>query len=154
MPEKGYNGSQLWDTAFAMQALIESGLNDMIRDTIRSGYRYLTTTQVIVILVLCDCFVVSHRTVSFAPKVLEDTPNLKKYFRHISKGAWPFSTVDHGWPISDCTSEGVKALILAHRLGFVSKGEQTITDQRLFDAKRYSRTKIRTAGGPPMRTLG
>ena len=29
-------------------------------------------------------------------------------YRHISTGAWPFSTRDHGWPISDCTSEGVK----------------------------------------------
>ena len=26
----------------------------------------------------------------------------------MSKGAWPFSTIDHGWPISDCTAEGLK----------------------------------------------
>lgn len=30
---------------------------------------------------------------------------LTRYYRHISEGAWPFSTRDHGWPISDCTSE-------------------------------------------------
>ena len=36
---------------------------------------------------------------------------LSEYYRHISKGAWPFSTRDHGWPISDCSSEGLKAAL-------------------------------------------
>merc|ERR1711916_138929 len=37
-------------------------------------------------------------------------PNASYFYRHpISRGAFPFSTRDHGWPISDCTSEGVKA---------------------------------------------
>lgn len=46
---------------------------------------------------------------------------LSEYYRHISKGAWPFSTRDHGWPISDCSSEGLKAaLVLAQvRIAFV-----------------------------------
>ena len=45
----------------------------------------------------------------FALKVLEDCPgDLNFWYRHISKGAWPFSTADHGWPISDCTAEGLK----------------------------------------------
>ena len=38
-------------------------------------------------------------------------------YRHISSGAWPFSTRDHGWPISDCTSEGVKAALGLAALG-------------------------------------
>jgi squalene cyclase len=29
-------------------------------------------------------------------------------YRHINKGGWPFSTQDHGWPVSDCTAEGLK----------------------------------------------
>ena len=42
-------------------------------------------------------------------QVQDDCPgNLTQYYRHISKGAWPFSTRDHGWPISDCSSEGLK----------------------------------------------
>jgi hypothetical protein len=42
--------------------------------------------------------------------VREDAPGpLVAWYRHISKGAWPFSTRDHGWPISDCSSEGLKA---------------------------------------------
>lgn len=48
----------------------------------------------------------------FASKVLDDCPgNLDSWYRHISKGAWPFSTADHGWPISDCTAEGLKVII-------------------------------------------
>ncbi len=31
-----------------------------------------------------------------------------RFFRHVSKGGWPFSTSTHGWPISDCTAEGLK----------------------------------------------
>lgn len=45
-------------------------------------------------------------------KVLEDCPgDLDFWYRHISKGAWPFSTADHGWPISDCTAEGLKVIV-------------------------------------------
>ena len=46
---------------------------------------------------------------SWCLQVREDAPGpLVKWYRHISKGAWPFSTRDHGWPISDCSSEGLK----------------------------------------------
>lgn len=42
---------------------------------------------------------------------IEAMEPLPEYYRHISKGAWPFSTQDHGWPISDCSSEGLKAAL-------------------------------------------
>ncbi|KAK3005794.1 hypothetical protein RJ639_017600, partial [Escallonia herrerae] len=46
---------------------------------------------------------------SLSIKVADDCPgNLDFWYRHISKGAWPFSSADHGWPISDCTAEGLK----------------------------------------------
>ena len=42
-------------------------------------------------------------------QVQEDCPgNLAGWYRHISKGAWPFSSRDHGWPIADCSAEGLK----------------------------------------------
>jgi len=44
--------------------------------------------------------------------VQEADPPLERYYRHISKGAWPFSSRDHGWPISDCSSEGLKAAVV------------------------------------------
>ncbi|KAK9930801.1 hypothetical protein M0R45_018111 [Rubus argutus] len=34
--------------------------------------------------------------------------NFAAMYRHISKGAWTFSIQDHGWQVSDCTSEGLK----------------------------------------------
>ncbi|KAK9058844.1 hypothetical protein SSX86_023688 [Deinandra increscens subsp. villosa] len=50
--------------------------------------------------------------------ILEDNcyGDLDYWYRHISKGAWPFSTADHGWPISDCTAEGLKAALLLSKL--------------------------------------
>lgn len=42
---------------------------------------------------------------------VEAAPPLDRFYRHPSKGAWPFSTQDHGWPISDCTSEGLKVRV-------------------------------------------
>ena len=38
------------------------------------------------------------------------------WYRHPSLGGWPFSTRDHGWPIADCTSEGLKAALGVHAL--------------------------------------
>jgi hypothetical protein len=44
-------------------------------------------------------------------QVDQDEEDYQKWFRHISKGGWPFSTKDHGWPISDCTAEGLKVAL-------------------------------------------
>lgn len=42
-------------------------------------------------------------------KVIDDCPgDLNHWYRHTSKGAWPFSTTDNGWPVSDCTAQGLK----------------------------------------------
>ena len=37
------------------------------------------------------------------------------FYRHESKGGWPFSTAAHGWPISDCTAEGLKGVLALHK---------------------------------------
>jgi squalene cyclase len=39
-------------------------------------------------------------------QIREDEVDNEYWFRHISKGGWPFSTAAHGWPIADCTAEG------------------------------------------------
>lgn len=112
MKMQGYNGSQLWDTAFAAQALCESGLatQPSVQASIASAYRYIDASQ-----------------------IPEDVPERAKYFRHISKGGWPFSTQDHGWPISDCTAEGLKAALVIHNQGLVPESAR-IPPSRLFDA--------------------
>ncbi|EFA81207.1 cycloartenol synthase [Heterostelium album PN500] len=91
MKMQGYNGSQLWDTAFTIQAFVESGISHQFPEAMRMANHYLDITQ-----------------------VPDNAPD--GYFRHISKGAWPFSTVDHGWPISDCTAEGIKAALALRSL--------------------------------------
>jgi cycloartenol synthase len=94
---QGYNGSQLWDTAFAAQALVAGGpaLAREFAPALRAAAAYVEASQVV--------------TEAAAP--------LAEYYRHVSKGAWPFSTRDHGWPISDCTAEGLKAALALAALG-------------------------------------
>ncbi|OSX68467.1 hypothetical protein BU14_2748s0001, partial [Porphyra umbilicalis] len=87
MKMQGYNGSQLWDTAFAAQALVTAGVRGD-HPAMRAAHRYVEVSQ-----------------------VRADVPDRHTYYRHPSKGAWPFSTVDHGWPIADCTAEGLKAAL-------------------------------------------
>jgi lanosterol synthase len=90
---QGYNGSQLWDTAFAVQAILAAPSRGDAEDVLAKAYGYIRDTQ-----------------------ILEDVPEKERYFRHASRGGWPFSTRAHGWPITDCTSEGLKcALELAGR---------------------------------------
>ena len=36
---------------------------------------------------------------------------MERCYRHCSKGAWPFSTRDQGYSVSDCTAEGLKSVI-------------------------------------------
>ncbi|XLR03777.1 hypothetical protein S83_069975, partial [Arachis hypogaea] len=92
--ENGYNGSQLQDVVFAVQAIISSNLLEEYGQTIRKAHSFIKKSYI-----LEDC--------------LDD---LNYWYCHISKGAWPFSTKDHGWPISDCTSEELKAALLLSKL--------------------------------------
>lgn len=89
----GYNGSQFWDTMFAAQAISEyPHPTDKISEVLQKCYHYAEISQ-----------------------IQEDPPGTKEFFRHTSKGGWPFSTIEHGWPITDCTSEGVKTTIKIHQ---------------------------------------
>ncbi|KAL8499871.1 hypothetical protein ACS0TY_019757 [Phlomoides rotata] len=66
--------------------------------------------------------------------VLDDCPcNLDYWYHHISKGAWAFSTADHGWPTSDCTAEGLKAALSLSKLPAGTVGEP-LDEKRLYDA--------------------
>ncbi len=99
----GYNSSRLWDTAFAVQAIAATGKFGEYRDCLTKAFHYIRDNQ-----------------------VLEDPPDHSYYFRDPARGGWPFSNLEHGWPISDCTSEGLKAsLILRKHLGL------TFDSQRL-----------------------
>jgi len=107
---QGYNGSQLWDTSFAVQAIAASGLARTFTNCLAKAHRFVHDSQV--------------KEEAAAP--------LSEFYRHVSKGAWPFSTADHGWPISDCSSEGLKAALTLAGLPAASVGP-AVPDARLFD---------------------
>lgn len=62
----------------------------------------------------------------------ENVSNHQAAFRHISKGAWPFSTRDQGYTVSDCTAEALKTVLLLQTT--VLKDKKRISDTRIFDS--------------------
>ncbi len=90
---KGYNSSELWDTAFAVQAIFATGRAEEHRGTLQRAFTYIEQNQ-----------------------VRADVADPAGCYRHPSRGGWPFSNRAHGWPISDCTAEGLKASLLLEPL--------------------------------------
>ena len=43
---QGYNGSQLWDTTFAVQAITATGLGPEYTECLRRAHSYIDATQV------------------------------------------------------------------------------------------------------------
>jgi squalene cyclase len=104
----GTNGSQLWDTSFMVQALVESGIKDEFAAVFRKSHDYVDVCQIRV-----------------------DHPNHDKYYRDETKGGWPFSTRDIGWVVADCTGEGLKAALICRKHGYTAT---PLSERRLFDA--------------------
>lgn len=136
MKMQGYNGSQCWDTSFASQAIVESGLADTFPDVVRGAWRFLERTQIL-------STASSQSTAAF---VYEQPKRRDRFYRHVSRGGWPFSTSAHGWPISDCTAEGLKAVLSMRDLPCVSS-QNTISRKRLADAANVLLTLQNTDGG-------
>jgi lanosterol synthase len=108
MKMNGYNGSQLWDTAFATRAMLESDLGKLFPATIAKCYQFIELSQI-------DS---EHSTHA-------------EFFRHPMIGSWPFSTAEQGWPVADCTAEGLSATLAIHHSGLVNA---TIDEQRIKSA--------------------
>jgi len=86
----GTNGSQLWDAAFVSQAIVESGLatEESNRASCVKALEWLDQAQ-----------------------IKGNTMHSGRDYRHQSKGAWPFSTPAQSYTVSDCTAEGLKAVL-------------------------------------------
>ncbi|RKP11909.1 terpenoid cyclases/protein prenyltransferase alpha-alpha toroid [Piptocephalis cylindrospora] len=110
MMMNGTNGTQLWDTSFAVQAMVECGVADMKEHQacVRSAHRFLEDMQ-----------------------IKRNVPNIQRCYRHPSLGAWPFSTRDQGYTVSDCTAEGLKAVLCLQDL---PSTEELIPYERLCQA--------------------
>ncbi len=94
----GYNGSQLWDTAFAGQALLEADMETDFVEMAEKIYHFMDITQ-----------------------IKRDPKEHKKYWRDTTFGCWPFSTIDHAWAVTDCTTEGMKTALLYNNKKHVKK---------------------------------
>ncbi|TDL23680.1 terpene synthase [Rickenella mellea] len=107
----GTNGSQLWDIAFICQALVESGLaeEEENKESLVKALQWLDQCQ-----------------------MRENPKHYETAYRHSTKGAWPFSTKQQGYTVSDCTGEATKAVIyLQEHLDFTPK---LVSKGRLCDA--------------------
>ena len=126
MKMQGYNGSQCWDTSFAVQAIVEGNMVDAFPECSRKIYKYLKNTQ-----------------------IPDNEEKKTMYFRHESKGGWPFSTAAHGWPISDCTAEGLKGVLALHKKMSILNipTEDRISDEKLKDACNVILTLHNPDGG-------
>jgi len=144
---QGYNGSQCWDTSFATQAMWEAELLDEFPDLTRKVWGYFERTQIL-------STEVSQSSPAYG---FESNNNREKFYRHISEGGWPFSTSAHGWPISDCTGEGLKATLCLLKTKTIrdalsgneneGRGILPISDERLFQAANILLTYQNEDGG-------
>lgn len=105
MKMQGYNGSQFWDTAFAVQAVEAGPLAENFPGMRHRAHHFIVQSQ-----------------------LRHEVKDREKYFRQQQKGGWPFSNLEHGWPITDCTAEGLKLLLQQRKAGTV------FDDQRFTDA--------------------
>ncbi|XP_013417878.1 lanosterol synthase-like [Lingula anatina] len=111
MKMTGTNGSQLWDTAFAVQAFMEAEAFEYrdFQNGLNHAHKFLKNTQ-----------------------IEENPPEYQKIYRHQNKGGFPFSTRDCGWIVTDCTAEGLKGvMLLQEKCDFLT---QTVSEERLYQA--------------------
>lgn len=102
----GYNSTALWDTAFASQAILATHLGAAHGPTLARARAFVVDNQ-----------------------VPQDLPQHRRYYRHASRGGWPFSDRAHGWPITDCTAEGLTTVMLLNEAGL-----PTLPDAQILDA--------------------
>ncbi|CAL0323162.1 unnamed protein product [Lupinus luteus] len=124
MKMQGYNGSQFWDVSFTVQAILSTNMDDEYSSMLKKANHFIKCSQV-------------RRNSSSNPS---------EWYRHISKGGWPFSTQDNGWAVSDCSAEGLKVAILLSNMPFETVGKAIETEQ-LYDAVNYILSLQNPSGG-------
>ncbi|KAJ8768182.1 hypothetical protein K2173_021122 [Erythroxylum novogranatense] len=119
-------GCQMWDAGFAIQAIMSSNLSQEYGPTLHKAHDFVKASQV------------------------RENPsgNFEAMYRFISKGSWTFSNQDHGWQVSDCTSEGLKCSLLLSQMPTELVGEKMETE-RLYDAVNVILSLQSSNGGFP-----
>lgn len=91
--------SDIWDTAFMIQALVEGPRSALSDSIVRDACRWLPSAQ-----------------------LREDLVGGARHFRAPTYGGWGFANEDHPWPVSDCTAEALEALMRAEAAGISDSG--------------------------------
>ncbi|KAG8376324.1 hypothetical protein BUALT_Bualt09G0051400 [Buddleja alternifolia] len=120
------SGSQTWEAALAVHAILSTNLDGEYGPTLRKAHKFLKASQV------------------------RDNPSgdFDKMYRHTSKGAWTFWSRDHGWQVSDCTSEALQAALLFSQMPSDLVGEP-IETERLYEAVNVILSIQSGSGGFP-----
>lgn len=86
--------SDIWDTAFLLQAMCEWPHAPRAPELVRTAARWLPTAQ-----------------------IQEELNGGAAHFREPAYGGWGFADEHHPWPVSDCTAEAAEALLRAEQAG-------------------------------------
>lgn len=125
----GTNGSQLWDASFIAQALYESDLGSLPENR-------ASTEKLLEWLDGCQ--------IQANPK------HFKEAYRHRSEGAWPFSTSEQSYTVSDCTAEGMKSVLLLQKLPSVPDSSRPFPVRMLTSSPSQPPPRTRVVR-PPVR---
>jgi lanosterol synthase len=119
----GTNGVQCWDTAFAIQAVMDAGLttDPRYKKMLNKAHAFLEDQQ-----------------------IRENVDDQSICYRQQRKGAWAFSNKDQGYAVSDCISEALKAILILQR---TSGFPELLDDQRIYDAIDTLLTYQNPSGG-------
>jgi len=112
MKMQGYNGSMIWDTSFAIQAVIEAGLVDEFPQACERALGFFSREQV--------------------QKLRQGD---WRYWRQPICGGWGFSTAEQAWPVSDTSAEALKTVLGLH--ASAKPGWDLMPDANLFDAVEF-----------------
>ncbi|PVH97332.1 lanosterol synthase [Periconia macrospinosa] len=121
----GTDGVQNWDTSFAIQACESAGLctDPKWKPMLTKALKFLEDSQ-----------------------IREEVPNQKACYRQQRKGAWGFSTQKQGYTVSDCTSEGLKA-VLTLQNQFEGHYPKLVSEDRMRNAIDVLLTMQNKSGG-------
>lgn len=123
MLANGTNGVQVWDTSFLIQAAIEAGVcqDPRWKPMLLKALGFLDEQQ-----------------------IRENVHEQEKCYRHPRKGAWAFSNKDQGYPVSDCTAEGLKSVL---QLQSLPDYPTMVSDARIKDSIDLLLTMQNASGG-------
>lgn len=115
-------GSRVWDTAFAMEALLAGPPAPREEQAaLTRAYRYLAANQMT-------------RPVASRDPLFPDA----------AAGGWCFGDAAHAWPVSDCTAEALSAVLAAHA---AVEPDERIPDARLARAADFLLSRQNRDGG-------